>query len=405
MLSRSRAHDESQLHFIYSINQLLAEGKPSSLKKVLDVICQFTGMEYGFISKIVSDRYYVLSANLNGFNGKDTIFKLGESYCRVINKSTHAFDLSSLKFSGCEGHPCVPGSIPSYFGIPIRINNMSFGTVCLISTEEKNKKFTTETKELMAHVGVWIGSCIKRLNLLDDIRDFHEEISTAQDLSVEISTELNRVKFEHQELKQLVFNHLKPRLEDAFLTPYSGEEGSTEDIQNILDSLKGSLEFLNNLEDFRENLLYKEEENTKFSLNGLMIELAKLYKPVAKEHEINLKLELPTFDLRIQSNKGILKSIISEILKHAMLKGGRGSKLTLSLSKFGQIRLHHEFGQYILAENRFHNEAEAAGLGLLKASNLAKTLGVFLNVNNKSNSDFWVQVILPASLLVDSNQI
>lgn len=169
-------------------------------------------------------------------------------------------------------------------------------------------------------------------------------------------------------------------------------------ISNVLDFSK--------LEEGRKK--YKPEE---INLTELIMEIAETHRPSLQEHNMALKMDFPSQEIRVKVDRDSLVQVLQNLIGNAVKYASSGEEFTLSLSKeadsLAVIRVldrglgiplsQHQkiFKKFYRCDNSLTTDTSGSGLGLAIARNLMREQKGDLTCYSRDGGGMEFRIVLP----------
>jgi len=275
---------------------------------------QLLNLETGIVSQVVGDTYKVIFVHtkLDGLE-KNQVFPLGDTYCREVFKTKQTVAIEEVgHYEALSDHPVYLNfKLETYIGCPIYIGHHIYGTLNFSSQQARKEAFTTEEVELIEVMSSSLGHVIQSIENETARKNF------IANLSHEIRTPLNGILGFTELLEDTELDREQHELMDVI-------KSSSHNLNRLLEDL---IDFTRiGKSDFSLNIL-------KFKVNDLSKEVADKYGPLCRNKALEFYLEDRTGSTEIESDKGRLLQVISNLVENSMKYSKKDSSINISFTK------------------------------------------------------------------------
>ncbi len=157
--------NEKAIRDLYEVSANTDLDSAEKLKFILQLGSERFKLPLGIISQvnIEEDSYKIISSYSEEDEIKEgTTFKLGETYCAEVIKSTATLAYDNLDKSELSDHPAHETfHLGSYLSAPIEVDSQIFGTLNFSSPNPSRAAFNDNDKSLLNLMASWVGAEIE----------------------------------------------------------------------------------------------------------------------------------------------------------------------------------------------------------------------------------------------------
>jgi len=166
----------------------------ADLNRALELATKFFGLEFGIISRVDGDRYFIE----NVFQPEDAGlkvgqgFELGKTYCAITLQALDVISIDEMRTSQHSGHPCYDSfHLESYLGVPLRVDGEIYGTINFSSPERTERPWTETERQLVRLLANWVEGSIAQDRLGRRLADALSEVDRANQALVSRNQDLD----------------------------------------------------------------------------------------------------------------------------------------------------------------------------------------------------------------------
>jgi PAS domain S-box-containing protein len=155
---------ESLIRALYQVTTNLKLSFNERLHNLLDIGCQYFGLDFGLVAQVKGDWCEVIAAQ-----SPDNVLEVGyiydvnQRFCLEVLKQEHPFSVQQASNSQWRDHPgYTVFRTETYIGTKILVQGKVYGILCFSSGTTSSRKFRDLDKELLKLMAQWIGSEIER---------------------------------------------------------------------------------------------------------------------------------------------------------------------------------------------------------------------------------------------------
>ncbi|NQV42535.1 MAG: PAS domain S-box protein [Candidatus Marinimicrobia bacterium] len=163
-LNASLDEQQRRVRLLYELSASTDLSIEEQLEATLKAGLENLGMELGIISRIQETEYKVLHfyPESSGLS-QGQIFDLGDTYCSIALIAKDIVAIDEMKSSEFVSHPCYKAfNLESYIGVPITVNDKSYGTLNFSRSKPRDIPFTVSDQDFVRLMGQWVSRVIEQ---------------------------------------------------------------------------------------------------------------------------------------------------------------------------------------------------------------------------------------------------
>lgn len=140
------------------------------ISEILRAGCRLFGQDVGMVSRIEGETYtveHVYCQNLDIRPGQT--FSLADTFCSLTVAADHPVGIEALSCSEWAGHPCEEHGLEAYIGVPLRVDQEIYGTLCFASPEPRTLPFEATDLEFIQTLADWVSVVLAQARRLDEL--------------------------------------------------------------------------------------------------------------------------------------------------------------------------------------------------------------------------------------------
>ncbi|WP_338729054.1 PAS domain-containing protein [Haladaptatus sp. DJG-WS-42] len=153
------------------------------LDQLLELGCEWFGLDIGILSNIEGDDYTVVGAvTPDGSITPGTTFDLADTFCNETIASDEVISYEQASTAREQCHPAYEAfGLESYIGTSVVVDNEPFGTVNFSSAEPRERPFTKSEETFVQLLAEWIGYELRGELNRDRLESSRERLRTIID--------------------------------------------------------------------------------------------------------------------------------------------------------------------------------------------------------------------------------
>lgn len=161
---------EGQVELLLAMSSRLRAGTNQDLKSALELAAEFLGLEFGIISRIEGDGYFV--EHVHAPHGVEIEpgqrFDFSKTYCAITLASNTVVAIDEMSSSPYHSHPCFDVfGLESYIGVPLKVDGKVYGTLNFSSPHTRKARWNATDHLLMKLLARWVEGSISQHGLGD----------------------------------------------------------------------------------------------------------------------------------------------------------------------------------------------------------------------------------------------
>ncbi|WP_455366701.1 GAF domain-containing sensor histidine kinase, partial [Kaarinaea lacus] len=300
---------------LYEISSMSGLSPDEQINETLKLGCQLLNMEIGKVCHV--DRTKNLNQFLNVVAPEDYSVKAGQeiplekTFCSVTIDADDAIAIPNVQESKHARYPCYEFSqVESYIALPLRVNQLNYGTVNFASTQP-HKAFTDNDIDLLRLITNWISVTLER-KISQQIAVAKETAEAANktkssflaNMSHELRTPLNAILGYNELLREEVID--------------DGNTQYLDDINKVDIAGKHLLSLINDVLDLSKIEAGKMEVYLEqFALKPLVEEIYGTVLPLMEKNKNILQLEYDDSINIINADLTKVRQILFNLLSNA----------------------------------------------------------------------------------------
>ncbi len=154
---RDRSTDESVFERLYGIASDPELSRDERIERMLAVGRERLDTAVGLLTRIEGDTHEVVTAAGPTAPEPGTERPLAETYCRRTIEGSEPFTIASAAAAGWDGDPAYDRSgAEQYLGAPVTVDGSSYGTVCFLDPDPRERPATEREVVLLEVLTGWI---------------------------------------------------------------------------------------------------------------------------------------------------------------------------------------------------------------------------------------------------------
>ena len=160
--------NESFIRALYQIASARELSFEEQVEQLLILGCRRFQLDLGILARIENERYKVVAAYSSQAKiAKDTVFELGQTYCRETLQATEPIGFECASTSEWNQHPAYNKfKLEAYIGTRVIVNNQVYGTINFSSPNHRSRCFQTVDFDTIKLMSQWLGNQIERQQAL-----------------------------------------------------------------------------------------------------------------------------------------------------------------------------------------------------------------------------------------------
>jgi len=288
----SMSESEKLIRRLYAITTEIEQGFDHQITQLLKLGCERFNLDIGILSKISGDKYTVMNricpSEVDLQVGAE--FELGATFCAKTMEAKGPLGFEHVKESVMCNHPAyIAFGLEAYIGIPVKVNNVTYGTLNFSSPHPRQRQFSSVDIDALSLMASWIGAEMQR-------RDNEEKLKEVNNKLLSYSKNLTEQTKELKEARKLSDQaaHEKSKflatMSHEIRTPMNGVLGMAELLrgtelntvqQDYLRTIQSSgkllLSIINDILDYSKLDAGKVElESIRFNLEWLAYDVLEM---------------------------------------------------------------------------------------------------------------------------------
>ncbi|WP_108651100.1 sensor domain-containing diguanylate cyclase [Dongshaea marina] len=176
------SESEKVIRTLYQITSNHSRGFPYQVQQLLQLGCDRFDLEIGILSRCSQNSYQVKHClcprDIPITQGQE--FEIDKTYCEVTLKARQPVWFEHVGESELKSHPAYQGlGLESYIGIPVILENNTYGTLNFSSPVPRQRKFSPTDIDALKLMASWLSSELERQQREIKLRVANEELRRA----------------------------------------------------------------------------------------------------------------------------------------------------------------------------------------------------------------------------------
>jgi len=191
---------ESALRTLHDITSSGSLSFANKVEALLRTGCEHFALSIGALTRIEGDICHIQQAHApEGEIASGDQLPLNDTFCAVVSSGLEPLSIPDAAGSKFSTHPCFSEhGRRAYFGAPVLVNGLVFGTLDFFDTRPRNEPFTKVDTDVLLLMAQWIGGELERTTAEARARQHQAELahvarlSTMGEMASGIAHELNQ---------------------------------------------------------------------------------------------------------------------------------------------------------------------------------------------------------------------
>lgn len=306
---------ESALRRLHEITISADTKFQSKLHDLLEMGCEHFEMPSGMFSRIHEKSYEIIDAVSPGKHlVPGSLMPLENTFCQVALASRCAVAIRDIGKSIYRDLPVVQQmGLEAYFGTTVQVAGNIYGTLCFLSTEYRDKPFTSVDKDILQLVAQWIGEEIERQNTQDQARRHQDALAHVSRLGAmgqmasALAHELNQPLTALVNYTRGCIRRLEAGKDNAEVLAGAMEQAASE-AERAAEIVRGLREFVRK----------DESQRTPIAINNAVYAVAGLAENEAREQGVVLELSLQEDLPAITADMIQIQQVMLNLIRNAL---------------------------------------------------------------------------------------
>ncbi|GMR07068.1 MAG: hypothetical protein BMS9Abin26_0070 [Gammaproteobacteria bacterium] len=397
---------ESALRTLHDITSSRSLSFTKKVEALLRTGCEHFALSVGALTRIEGDICHIQQAYAPGGEiASGDQLPLSDTFCAVVSQSQDSLGIPDVNGSEFSTHPCFSEHRrQAYFGAPVLVSGLVFGTLSFSDTKPRNESFTKVDTDVLLLMAQWIGGELERTTAEARARQHQAELahvarlSTMGEMASGIAHELNQpltaiVNYTRGCVKRMRQNHGDAKVQDIMKKVTTEAERAGQIILRV-----------------REFVRKGELRHDIVDLRDVVKTVTEMAKSQIRYEDINIQVITDTDLPLVFADKIQLEQVVLNLVRNAIdairERADTNRKLSIHIGRTGDddvsVRVT-DTGQGIPSDKRmeifdpfFTTKEDGMGMGLSISRSIIEAHNGRIFVKSISEQGTTVEFVLPA---------